>query len=378
MLLRYADARRIGRLFCPGGLVCRPVAAGGTHPSVPGRRVVDGHGAAGQPSGGRLRRLRISVRLRHRAARAAAGRVPQLRGIRTTSWSRCPRSAEIDCFSTGRRSGARAPRRWEAVALRCPSAAGLMVVKRVVGLPGEEVEVRNGDVYINGRIARKDLAQQRELAILVHDAGYQPTFKPAPPPRWRVEGGARMAGRGWAVVHTASAPTNRSPGLSTIIGVGWVEPSESHRKRTTPMVGLAELDPPYHRPLSPESNASVIEGQAQRAPSGEDNADGGARGTLTTPPTACALAGEQYNAPVIEMPVTDLSAYDAAPSRGGGRACGGRPDASFRLTAGQGRGTFCNRATDGREDFEVRMRFDNRLRTGSRSRRQTASTPGRE
>jgi signal peptidase I len=62
------------------------------------------------------------------------------------------------------------------------------------------------------------------------------------------------------------------------------------------------------------------------------------------------------------MPVTDLSAYDAAPRREEDVHAVADLMLSFRLTAGQGRGTFCIRATDGREDFEVRMRFDHRLR----------------
>ena len=55
-------------------------------------------------------------------------------------------------------------------------------VKRIVGLPGETVEVRGGDVYIDGQIARKTLAQQRAMAILVHDSLYR---DPKLPPRWQ-------------------------------------------------------------------------------------------------------------------------------------------------------------------------------------------------
>ena len=67
----------------------------------------------------------------------------------------------------------RAPRRWEKVALRCPGAPGSWCVKRIVGLPGERVEIRNGDVWIDGRLAPKDLVQLRDMAVLV----YQPAQK---------------------------------------------------------------------------------------------------------------------------------------------------------------------------------------------------------
>jgi signal peptidase I len=46
------------------------------------------------------------------------------------------------------------PRRWEMVAFTSPDGASELTVKRVVGLPGETLEIRGGDIYIDGRIAR--------------------------------------------------------------------------------------------------------------------------------------------------------------------------------------------------------------------------------
>jgi len=48
----------------------------------------------------------------------------------------------------------RAPRRGEVVVFRAPPQArspGRNLIKRVIGLPGEVVEVRDGKVYINGK-----------------------------------------------------------------------------------------------------------------------------------------------------------------------------------------------------------------------------------
>ncbi|MCC6125543.1 MAG: signal peptidase I [Pirellulales bacterium] len=78
----------------------------------------------------------------------------------------------------------RAPRRWEAVAFRHPRQFAELAVKRVVGLPGETVEIRRGDVYIDGRIARKPLALQFALAIPVDDANFASEKLP---PRWQGE-----------------------------------------------------------------------------------------------------------------------------------------------------------------------------------------------
>jgi len=83
---------------------------------------------------------------------------------------------------------ARPPRRWEVVALRKPHQAGRIQVKRVVGLPGESVRIRDGDVYIDGKIQRKTFPLQRAMAIPVHDTNFQPSREPAPPPRWQGQG----------------------------------------------------------------------------------------------------------------------------------------------------------------------------------------------
>ncbi len=63
----------------------------------------------------------------------------------------------------------RRPRRWEPVVFRNPDDPGEVYIKRVVGLPGEELLIVDGDVYINGRIARKNLETQRSMRILVSD-----------------------------------------------------------------------------------------------------------------------------------------------------------------------------------------------------------------
>ncbi|RUL89543.1 signal peptidase I [Tautonia sociabilis] len=78
----------------------------------------------------------------------------------------------------------RAPRRWEVVVFLNPTETDQAYVKRVVGLPGEAIELINGDVYVDGKIARKTLAEVRGMRLLVHDSKYRP---PAPTlfPRWR-------------------------------------------------------------------------------------------------------------------------------------------------------------------------------------------------
>jgi signal peptidase I len=42
------------------------------------------------------------------------------------------------------------PQRFDIVVLKMPSQGEELLIKRVVGLPGETVEIKNGHVYING------------------------------------------------------------------------------------------------------------------------------------------------------------------------------------------------------------------------------------
>ena len=78
----------------------------------------------------------------------------------------------------------RRPRRWETVIFHRGLDDQDLVVKRIVGLPGEDIEIIDGDIYVNGAIQRKNLREQRALRILVHDddrAGPTPRWGPADP-----------------------------------------------------------------------------------------------------------------------------------------------------------------------------------------------------
>jgi len=63
----------------------------------------------------------------------------------------------------------RAPRRWEVAVFSPRTGLGQPFIKRVVGLPGEEVRIRSGDLYINGKLARKELQDQQAMRVLVYD-----------------------------------------------------------------------------------------------------------------------------------------------------------------------------------------------------------------
>ncbi len=77
------------------------------------------------------------------------------------------------------------PQRWDMITLRMPKQSKEFGVKRIIGLPGERIQLRDGDVYIDGYLVRKSLKEQRAIAILVHDADYPPRGKKGAKSRWR-------------------------------------------------------------------------------------------------------------------------------------------------------------------------------------------------
>lgn len=68
----------------------------------------------------------------------------------------------------------RTPRRWEVAVFRCPVDDTKPYVKRVVGLPGEAIQLRDGDAWANGELLRKTLPQCRECWAVVFDHRFAP------------------------------------------------------------------------------------------------------------------------------------------------------------------------------------------------------------
>ena len=60
-------------------------------------------------------------------------------------------------------------------------------MKRLVGLPGETITIVDGDVYVNGEIARKGLAEVRETVMPIFDMNFAPN--PGGWPRARARSG---------------------------------------------------------------------------------------------------------------------------------------------------------------------------------------------
>jgi signal peptidase I len=77
------------------------------------------------------------------------------------------------------------PERYDVVAFPHPSDESQRVVKRIVGLPGEKVEIRFGDVFVNGQPLQKNLKQMERTATLVYDDRLPPQQSKNYPAHWQ-------------------------------------------------------------------------------------------------------------------------------------------------------------------------------------------------
>jgi len=86
--------------------------------------------------------------------------------------------------------------RWDIVAFRIPGGTSVGI-KRVVGLPGESLNIRQGNIFVGDQLQQKNWNQQRELRMLVHDTHYSASSNL--PPRWQIVDNPPDAMGGWHI-----------------------------------------------------------------------------------------------------------------------------------------------------------------------------------
>lgn len=104
------------------------------------------------------------------------------------------------------------PRRWDLVAFETPGEEHNLAVKRVVGLPGEQIGIRFGDVLADGQIVRKSLDEFRRVALPVYDDRYRvPRTSDDLAGRWHGDTAVtrwRRNGHGWSTSPSNSQQTS--------------------------------------------------------------------------------------------------------------------------------------------------------------------------
>jgi signal peptidase I len=66
------------------------------------------------------------------------------------------------------------PKRWDVIVFKEPTGPRINYIKRCVGLPGETLQIIDGDIFIDGQIQRKPENVQEELWMPVYNNNYQP------------------------------------------------------------------------------------------------------------------------------------------------------------------------------------------------------------
>jgi signal peptidase I len=136
----------------------------------------------------------------------------------------------------------RDPRRWEVVVFRNPDRSVQAYVKRVVGLPGETVEVIDGDVWIDGKRIRKNLQEQRAVRIPVFDQQFAPQSGDGWQPRWVPEenGGWTLADGGFDIAQGSGAGSHSAQ--HWVAYRHWVREGGQHRTAVKIPPEIAAID----------------------------------------------------------------------------------------------------------------------------------------
>jgi signal peptidase I len=150
----------------------------------------------------------------------------------------------------------RSPHRWEVIVFRNPSEPLEAYVKRAVGMPGESIEIRGGEVYANGVRQRKSLAAQLGTRILVDEQQNQPDPDSEDwEPRWSAE----TAESNWSATDSGFRyePAHRGDSLDWLEFRHWIVSGGTHRTEVPLAAWPQEL-------TTPSSEFSDLQYDAER------------------------------------------------------------------------------------------------------------------
>jgi len=168
------------------------------------------------------------------------------------------------------------PKRWDVVVFLNPNDPSQAYVKRTIGLPGEAVQIRDGDIFVNGERQRKSMPVQRAIRIPVFDNDF-PSRSKDWIPRWIDETGQWQPVESGFVASVKAAPSLATDGRSDEPSFAWLR---------------------YHNWLRPAPGRSRGQVSPDRA--------GHARATLQVQPVMDRYGYNRHEADHDRVPTHDL------------------------------------------------------------------------
>lgn len=238
--------------------------------------------------------------------------------------------------------------RWEIAVFRNPNRPTQAYVKRMVGLPGEQVQIVQGDVLISGQVQTKNLATQRSMRIPVYDHDFRPPENdPDWQPRWVPEGGGKMwaAKEGSFVLNGAGHSAPGMP-LPTVRYRHWIRQGGSHATsvRLSRWPASAEVLPADSGPLHYDEGKQTL---VCRGCLPRDLLD---RLLSQSGEAEFVEAIDRLYAASHIAPITDVYGYNRSPESGGQNEVRDLMIA-LNLSIEAGQGQFRLGISDGTEEF---------------------------
>lgn len=132
-----------------------------------------------------------------------------------------------DCLSV---SKSREPERWDLILTKIPADSSICRVCRVVGLPGETIDIADGHLFLNKKRLQRKPGEAEDMWIPINDTRVNPgaTTK-SETPRWKTG----RAGSGWKFEDDSWLCTNDRTEPDTLVFSGKITDRLSYNPRSS-------------------------------------------------------------------------------------------------------------------------------------------------
>lgn len=249
------------------------------------------------------------------------------------------------------------PKRWEVVVFRNPHQPSQAYVKRAVGLPGETIQVIDGNVHLfqdgQFRICRKSLLTQRAIRIPVYDHDYEPHDDPVWQPRWVPQSSETAwtpINQGFEFDDLSQGESDPTHPMSWIGYRHWIRSGGSHRTSVSLDATESDLQIPQSllHPLQYNPATQTLSCYGAMSDSQRDQL------LATTDDEHFQQAVQALYSSSHVAPITDQCSYNRA-SRSESPQAVRDLMLSTEVIVSSGKGRFVLQATDGKQTFSCNI-----------------------